>query len=50
VGKNKVKILCMVETKVFAFVDMVKLGNLVITPWHPIIHNGKWVFPIDIKP
>jgi hypothetical protein len=28
---------------------MVRINNLIITPWHPIEHNGKWVFPIDIK-
>ena len=40
----------MVETRVFAFVDMVKINNLVITPWHPIVYNNKWTFPIYIKP
>lgn len=40
----------MVETRVFSFIEMVKINNLVITPWHPIIYNGKWTFPIDICP
>lgn len=50
VGKNRVKIECMVETRVFGFVDMVKINNLLITPWHPIVFNGEWVFPINVKP
>lgn len=28
---------------------MVKLGELIITPWHPIIFNNKWTFPINVK-
>jgi hypothetical protein len=28
---------------------MVKINNLIITPWHPILYGGKWMFPIDIK-
>jgi hypothetical protein len=50
VGNNKVKIECMVETRIFGFVDMVKVKNLLITPWHPIMFNGVWTFPIDVKP
>lgn len=49
VGKDKVKIECMVETRVFGYVDMVKINNLLITPWHPIVSKGKWTFPKDIK-
>jgi len=40
----------MIETRVFDFVEMVKLENLVITPWHPIIYKNKWTFPIDVNP
>lgn len=29
---------------------MVQLDNLCITPWHPILKNGKWVFPADLIP
>ena len=50
VGRNRIKVECMVETRVFGFVEMVKLSNLVITPWHPIVYNGVWTFPIDVKP
>lgn len=28
---------------------VVKLGDLVVTPWHPIQHNEKWSFPADIQ-
>lgn len=28
---------------------MVKIGNLVITPWHPIKLNNKWEFPANLK-
>lgn len=26
---------------------MVKIEGLIITPWHPIKINGKWVFPTN---
>merc|ERR1712046_462036 len=29
---------------------LVQLGNLQITPWHPVLQNGHWVFPADIAP
>ena len=28
---------------------MSKIGNLWITPWHPVLHNGTWKFPADIN-
>lgn len=40
----------MVETRVFSSVPMVKIDKLIITPWHPILYRGNWVFPIDIVP
>ena len=27
---------------------MVKIGNLLITPWHPIRVDGKWEFPANL--
>lgn len=29
---------------------MVQLGNLSITPWHPIMVEDKWVFPASLAP
>jgi len=26
-----------------------KIGNLVISDWHPIFYNGEWTFPIHIS-
>ena len=42
-----------VHTKVtsgFGFVFSAVNPNLYITEWHPIIHNGKWVFPRNVAP
>lgn len=41
---------CMVETKIFGFTNMVQIGDLIITPYHPIVYNNKWCFPVDIAP
>ena len=27
-----------------------KIGMLRITPWHPILLEGAWIFPCDIAP
>jgi hypothetical protein len=28
--------------------DICNIGDLQITPWHPIRHSGRWIFPADI--
>ena len=38
---------CLVRSWVFDWVEMCKIGNLIITPWHPIRINGNWIFPHD---
>lgn len=43
-------ILCMVQTKIFAFINMVRIGSLIITPYHPIFYRGRWCFPSDVAP
>lgn len=42
--KGERKLVGILETTV-ADELMCKIGELVITPWHPIFLNGKWVFP-----
>ncbi|KAF8759011.1 U-box protein [Rhizoctonia solani] len=29
--------------------ELCTIGQLAITPWHPIYHNGSWVFPTQIQ-
>ena len=24
-------------------------GGLIVTPWHPVRINGKWIFPCEVK-
>jgi Hint-domain/VWA / Hh protein intein-like len=38
------KVAAIVETTVMNK-EMCRLGNLVITPWHPIHFHGSWTFP-----
>lgn len=40
-------IKCIVKTHVFNWIQMIKIGDLIITPWHPIRMNGGWVFPAE---
>lgn len=42
---------CVVKSLVpSGTISMCNINNMLITPWHPIIFNNKWVFPIDISP
>jgi hypothetical protein len=29
--------------------DLCKVGNLVVTPWHPIKYNNEWCFPNELS-
>lgn len=37
----------VVATKVKAY-EMCRIGELVITDWHPLFINGQWSFPYDV--
>jgi Mg-chelatase subunit ChlD len=28
--------------------DLVRVGELWVTPWHPVLREGMWVFPADV--
>lgn len=40
---------CLVVSKVGGIQGAVELNGTYFTPYHPVINNGFWVFPIDIK-
>ena len=45
------KIKCILITEVNEVIEMVRFnGGLLITNYHPIVHNGEWTFPVDVKP
>jgi hypothetical protein len=47
-GPSKIK--CILMTEVNAEIEMVRFENgLLITNYHPIIENGEWRFPVDVK-
>ena len=40
------KVVCSIKIKVTGGnMDLVEIGDLLITPYHPVKQNGKWVFP-----
>jgi hypothetical protein len=49
VNNQPSKIKCVLRTKVNKNIDLVNINNMWITPWHPIMRNGEWMFPIDIS-
>ena len=40
------KVKCLVKTKVEGQIEMVDIDSLLITPWHPVLSNNEWKFPI----
>jgi hypothetical protein len=47
------RVLCVIRTDCEGGLEeMVSLngGALVITPWHPVWHGGRWRFPADLAP
>ena len=44
------QILCVIKTNYSSGeVELVHLDNdLKVTPWHPVVNNGKWSFPINL--
>ena len=45
------RVLCVVNTNCSteASIEVSRIGSLVITPYHPILHNGRWAFPKDVS-
>lgn len=41
------EVFAVVATKVVAY-EMCRIGELVITDWHPVFVNGLWSFPYDL--
>lgn len=39
-------VICNLKTKFGG--EMCKIDNLVITPYHPIVHENEWQLPIDV--
>jgi hypothetical protein len=39
---------CVIKTKCKKMCSMIQIDKLNITPYHPIIYNNKWSFPINI--
>jgi Mg-chelatase subunit ChlD len=43
------KVRCVIKSAVpNRILSMCKISKMLITPWHPIISNGQWVFPINV--
>ncbi len=43
-----VKIVCVLRTRVNKEIKLCEINSMLITPWHPVFHKGRWMFPIDI--
>eukprot|EP00567_Pseudictyota_dubia_P001210 CAMPEP_0197464280 /NCGR_PEP_ID=MMETSP1175-20131217/63938_1 /TAXON_ID=1003142 /ORGANISM="Triceratium dubium, Strain CCMP147" /LENGTH=728 /DNA_ID=CAMNT_0043000251 /DNA_START=99 /DNA_END=2282 /DNA_ORIENTATION=+ len=50
-GGSFVGVRCVVQTEVETSepLVMVRLGGLLVTPYHPVLVKGKWKFPIDAE-
>ncbi len=46
---SSTKIRCIIKSAVpNGILPMCKISDMLITPWHPIIVNDQWVFPINV--
>jgi Mg-chelatase subunit ChlD len=41
------KVVCVVKTPC-QIATLVKYGTLMATPWHPVMHEGRWTFPNEL--
>jgi hypothetical protein len=47
--KSGAKIVAVVQTfTADAPVKVVEMSGVLITPWHPVLHNGVWAFPAEV--
>ncbi|KAJ6245621.1 calcium-activated chloride channel regulator [Anaeramoeba flamelloides] len=48
--QNGARVVCVVKTECSqGKTNLVTIGDLKITPWHPMRKNGLWVFPCEIQ-
>jgi Mg-chelatase subunit ChlD len=47
--KGGATVVCVVRTDTGHLVDMTRVGDLIVTAWHPMRGDaGKWVFPCEV--
>lgn len=44
---NGAKVECLIENKIYKYVKVVNINNVLFTLYHPVEINGKWVFPCE---
>jgi hypothetical protein len=47
--ESTTKVKCVLRTVLTKGLEMTKMGNLFVTPWHPVYVQGTWVFPVETK-
>jgi hypothetical protein len=48
---GQARVVCVIRSRLQNdSCDLVKINDLLITPWHPIRVNGKWYFPKEYSP
>jgi hypothetical protein len=49
INNLKAKIECIIITKINKeHIQMCNINEMLITPYHPVIYNNKWVYPINV--
>ena len=44
---NGAKVICLIENKIYKYVNVVNINNVYFSLYHPIEINGEWVFPCE---
>lgn len=49
INNVKAKIECIIITKINKeHIQMCNINEMLITPYHPVIYNNKWIYPINV--
>lgn len=47
-GRGVGEVSAIVKTRISGTTDICTIGDMKVTPWHPIHYDGSWKFPSDI--
>ncbi|KAF3166205.1 hypothetical protein TWF788_000577 [Orbilia oligospora] len=47
-GRGVGEVSAIVKTRVSGTTDICMIGDMKVTPWHPIHYDGAWRFPVDL--
>ena len=47
-NNQEATVICILSTRMKKPLSMVNINGTLLTPWHPVVHDGEWKFPAKI--